>query len=124
VGIHHLKIPVIDLARSRAWYQRVFGLQVAWEVPGADGAVRGVVGEVPGLGDVLMALREHTPAALGCRGFDPVSFAVRDPTTLQAWADHLDDLGIRHSPVIEASIGWLLAFNDPDGLDLHLYSRA
>ncbi|HEX5406404.1 MAG TPA: hypothetical protein VFX16_29365 [Pseudonocardiaceae bacterium] len=33
-----------------------------------------------------------------------------------------DGLGIPHSPVIEASIGWLLVFDDPDGLQLHLYS--
>jgi hypothetical protein len=33
-------------------------------------------------------------------------------------------LGVPHSPIIEASVGWLLVFNDPDGLELHLYSRA
>jgi hypothetical protein len=37
---------------------------------------------------------------------------------------HLDGLGIAHSPLIEASIGWLLVFNDPDGLEIHLYSWA
>jgi hypothetical protein len=38
-----------------------------------------------------------------------------------AWAGYLDELSVPHSPIIEASIGWLLVFNDPDGLELHLH---
>jgi catechol 2,3-dioxygenase-like lactoylglutathione lyase family enzyme len=121
-GIHHVKLPVTDLARSRAWYQRVFGFEVAWEFPEADGVVRGVAGSMPGLGDVLVGLRENSQAAAGCRAFDPVSFAVQGRADVESWAAHLDGLGVGHSPVIEASIGWLLVFTDPDGLQLHLYS--
>ncbi|WP_328675775.1 VOC family protein [Streptomyces sp. NBC_01261] len=123
-GIHHVKLPVTDLDRSRDWYGRVLGLTVTHEFPDADGVVRGVAGEVPGLGDSMLCLRVNSQAAQGCQGFDPVSFAVRDKADVQAWAAHLDTLGVAHSPVIEASIGWLLVFNDPDGLDLHLYSWA
>jgi catechol 2,3-dioxygenase-like lactoylglutathione lyase family enzyme len=123
-GIHHVKIPVADLARSRTWYERVFGFRATWEFPEADGATRGVLGEMPGLGDVTVAMREHPQAAAGCRGFDPISFGVQDRSDLEAWASYLDTLGIRHSPVIEASFGWLLVFNDADGLELHLYTWA
>ncbi|SEC62165.1 Catechol 2,3-dioxygenase [Streptomyces sp. 3213] len=124
-GIHHVKLPVTDLDRSRDWYGRVLGFKVTHEFPDAeDGVVRGVAGEVPGLGDSMLCLRVNSQAAQGCRGFDPVSFAVRDRADVEAWAAHLDTLGVPHSPVIEASIGWLLVFNDPDGLDLHLYSWA
>ncbi|MEV0479597.1 VOC family protein [Streptomyces sp. NPDC050508] len=105
-GIHHVKMPVTDLDRSRHWYGRVLGFKVTHEFQDADGVVRGVAGEVPGLGDSMLCLRVNSQAAQGCQSFDPVSFAVRDR------AD------------IEASIGWLLVFNDPDGLDLHLYSWA
>jgi len=31
---------------------------------------------------------------------------------------------VRHSPIVEASIGWLLIFDDPDGVTLHLYTWA
>ena len=124
-GIHHVKMPVTDLDRSRDWYGRVLGFKVTHEFPdAADGVVRGVAGEVPGLGDSMLCLRVNSQAAQGCQGFDPVSFAVRDRADIEAWAAHLDTLGVPHSPVIEASIGWLLVFNDPDGLDLHLYSWA
>ncbi len=123
-GIHHIKIPVSDLARSTRWYGDVFGLRVTMEFPEADGVVRGLGGDVDGLGPVGLALRENPTAAEGCRGFDPVSFGVDDRAGLAAWASHLDGLGIAHSPVIDASKGWLLVFHDPDGLELHLYSWA
>jgi catechol 2,3-dioxygenase-like lactoylglutathione lyase family enzyme len=123
-GIHHVKMPVTDLDRSRDWYGRVLGFKVTYEFQDADGVVRGVAGEVPGLGDSMLCLRVNSQAAQGCQGFDPVSFAVPDRADIETWAAHLDTLGIPHSPVIEASIGWLLVFNDPDGLDLHLYSWA
>ena len=123
-GIHHVKMPVTDLDRSRDWYGRVLGFKVTYEFQDADGVVRGFAGEVPGLGDSMLCLRVNSQAAQGCQGFDPVSFAVRDRADVEAWAAHLDTLGVPHSPVIEASIGWLLVFNDPDGLDLHLYSWA
>jgi len=123
-GVHHVKIPVSDLARSVQWYGQVFGFVVTTEFPEADGAVRGVAGTIPGLGDTQFTLRVNHDAARGCLGFDPVSFAVDDLADVQAWAAHLDSLGVAHSPVIEASVGWLLVFDDPDGINLHLYSWA
>jgi len=123
-GVHHVKIPVTDLARSLDWYRQVFGLRPTMAFPEADGVVRGFVGEVPGLTPVALAFRVNPEAAAGNRGFDPVSFGVGTREDLETWVLHLDDLGIKHSPVIEASIGWLLVFDDPDGLTLHLYTWA
>jgi catechol 2,3-dioxygenase-like lactoylglutathione lyase family enzyme len=123
-GIHHVKFPVSDLARSRAWYERVLGFKPELEFPDEDGVVRGVAGTVPGLGDAGLALRENPEAARGFAGFDPVSFGIEDREQAQAWADRLDELGVPHSPVIEASIGWILAFRDPDGTEIKLYSFA
>jgi catechol 2,3-dioxygenase-like lactoylglutathione lyase family enzyme len=114
-GIHHIKIPVTDLARSVRWYERVFGFAVTMEFPDADNVVRGVAGTVPGLGDTQPTLRVNPGAAHGCIGFDPVSFAVGGETDVRVWATHLDAVEVAHSPVIEASIGWLLVFDDPDG---------
>jgi catechol 2,3-dioxygenase-like lactoylglutathione lyase family enzyme len=123
-GIHHVKIPVTDLDRAVEWYSRVFGFAATMEFPDADGVVRGVAGQVPGLADTMLGLRVNPAAAEGCRDFDPISFGVDGHADIQAWADHLDGCGVEHSPVIEASVGWLLVFHDPDGLQLHLYSWA
>jgi catechol 2,3-dioxygenase-like lactoylglutathione lyase family enzyme len=123
-GIHHVKIPVTDLHSAREWYERVFGFEVTMEFPDDDGVVRGVAGTMPGLGATMVGLREHPVAAAGCVGFDPVGFAVDEASDLEAWIEHLDRHGIDHSPLIEASIGWLLVFHGPDGLELHLYTWA
>lgn len=123
-GVHHVKIPVTDLARSLDWYRRVFGLRPTIEFREADGVVRGFAGEIPGLDPTVVGLRVNPAAAEGNRGFDPVSFAVRTRDDLEAWALHLDSLDVKHSPLIEASLGWLLVFDDPDGLTLHLYTWA
>ena len=121
-GIHHVKIPVTDLSRSLHWYRQVFGLRPTMEFRDADGVVRGFAAEVAGLSPTLVTFRVNPAAVEGNRGFDPVSFAVRTRDELAAWAAHLDGLDVRRSPLIEASIGWLLVFDDPDGLTLHLYT--
>lgn len=121
-GVRAVKFPVTDLARSRAWYSEVFGVDWEYEFPDDDGVVRGIAGSLPGLDGSGIALRENPEVARGIAGFDPVIFAVADRAATEAWARHLDDLGIAHSPVIEATVGYLLVFHDPDGIEIHLYS--
>ncbi|MFI0483527.1 VOC family protein [Actinomadura sp. 9N215] len=123
-GIHHVKFPVSDLATSRSWYERVLGLQVHLEFEDDDGVVRGVAGSVPGMGELGLALRENPEAARGFAGFDPVSFGIADKAAADAWAARLDELGIEHSPVIDATAGWIVSFHDPDGIEIRLYSFA
>lgn len=121
VGIHHVKFPVSDLAASRAWYERLFGLQVRMEFRDESGGpVRGVSYEP--IAGVCIELREHPVAARGLAGFDPVSFAIEDRAAAESWVVRLDELGVAHSPIIEATVGWLVSFEDPDGTELHLYS--
>lgn len=122
-GIHHVKFPVVDLEVSRGWYERVFGLTVEMEFrDDADGPVMGIV-FVP-VNGVRICLRQNPGAAAGIAGFDPVSLAVVDRDDLDVWAAHLDGLGIEHSPVIDATIGWMIVFHDPDGTEHHLYTLA
>ncbi len=123
-GIHHVKFPVSDLAASRAWYERVFGFEVTIEFPDEQGVVRGLAGTAKGLGEVGLALRENPAAAVGIRGFDPVSFGIEDKAAAEEWVVHLDSLGVPHSPVIDATVGWIVVFHDPDGTEIHLYSFA
>ncbi|MGW3997181.1 VOC family protein [Amycolatopsis sp. NPDC004772] len=118
-GFHHVKFPVSDLARSRAWYERVLGLDVTHEFPDADGVVRGVAGSVDG---VPVALRVQGTAAAGLAGFDPVCFSIADRAAAEAWLARLDELGVEHPPLIEATTGWMVRFNDPDGTEIRLYS--
>jgi catechol 2,3-dioxygenase-like lactoylglutathione lyase family enzyme len=118
-----VKIPVTDLTRALDWYQRVFDAHVELEFPDEDGVVRGVAMRVPGVDNAWVSLRENPEVARGLQGFDPVMWGVEERADLEAWAEHLDALGISHSPVIDASVGWLLVFSDLDQLEHHLYTR-
>lgn len=122
-GLYAVKLPVRDLAESREWYERVLGFTVELEFPDADGVVRGVSGHLAGIGATWLALRESPAHAAGVAGFNLVNFAVVDRPALEEWAARLDTLGIRHSQVIEASIGWIVVLDDPNGIELHLYTQ-
>lgn len=121
LGVHHIKIPVSDLVRSRAWYERVFDLEVLREFrDDDDGVVRGI--SYRSQGDLAIALREHPGAANGISGFDPFAIMLRGRADIEHWVSRLDELGVSHSDVIEAAIGYILPFADPDGLQLRFYT--
>jgi catechol 2,3-dioxygenase-like lactoylglutathione lyase family enzyme len=41
-GLHHVKVPVSDLPRSRAWYETVLPLSPHLEFPDDSGTVHGI----------------------------------------------------------------------------------
>lgn len=134
-GIHHIRLTVTDIERSRRFYQDVLGFSVAAESPAGpdDPAVRadpfrlygGVVFEVHGL---LLGLRPV--AAPGDRfdadrtGLDHLSFTVATRDDLAAAAARLTAAGIRHGEIIEMDQFGIaiLSFDDPDGIHLELTS--
>lgn len=122
LGVRAVKFPVTDLAASRAWYERVFDLELVMEFPDEDGVVRGVGYRFVNAPGLWLALRENPPVARGISGFDPVIFSIADRAAAEAWVERLESLGVDHSPVIDASLGWVVVFHDPDGTEIHLYS--
>jgi catechol 2,3-dioxygenase-like lactoylglutathione lyase family enzyme len=121
LGVHHVKIPLSDLVRSRAWYERVFDLAVLMEFRDEhDGVVRGV--SYRSKGDLTLALREHAAAAKGIAGFDFFAIMLHGRSDIDAWAARLDALGVGHSELIDAPIGFIMTFDDPDGIQLRFYT--
>lgn len=120
-GIHHVKLPVADVGRSRRWYEEVLGLEVEIEFV-EEGELRGVALREPG-GDLRLALRHEPERALALSGFDPVSLLVGTHAELKDWAAHLDDLDQPHGGVVQGHQGWVLVgLRDPDGVELRLYT--
>lgn len=120
-GLRAVKLPVTDVRKSLEWYERVFDVRPQLEFPDENGVVRGVACFLPGCGDAGIALREN-PDAHAMAGLE-IIFSVTDRDALQEWVEHLDALGVAHSPVIDATVGWLLVLHDPDGHEIHLYSQ-
>ena len=120
-GVHHLKLPVSDLARSRAWYESRLGYQVTTEFA-EHGTVMGLAMTHPN-GGPMFALRLDPARAKAAAGFDYFSIGVPTKDALDALATRLTGLGDTHGGVHFATIGWILPETyDPDGHEIRFYT--
>src|ERR1700683_5200296 len=104
-GVHHLKLPVSELARSRAWYESRLGYQVQIDFV-EDGVVTGYAMEHPNGGPPL-GLRLDPARAQATAGFDYFAIGVPDKASIDALAERFTSLGDEHAGVHPASIGWI-----------------
>lgn len=121
-GLHHITFPVSDLTAAISWYERLLGAEHLTALDHYDpgGERFAAILAAPGL-DVPVQLRAGEPVPVPA-GFEPVTFSVRDRAGLDAWAAHLDALGVPHPPVTTARAGDSLQFTSPDGTPLRLYT--
>ncbi len=131
-GIHHLRLTVTDLERSREFYTSVLGFDVAATSPPADDPSAAEVfkilfgGIVMIRGNLLMGLRPMAPA--GDRfdpdrvGLDHLSFSVASRADLEDAVKLLDERGVAHGAITSLpSFGIdVLPITDPDGIQLEL----
>jgi glyoxylase I family protein len=130
--IHHLRLTVTDLARSRAFYTGLLGFEVAVESPpkgdpGYD-AMYPVLwgGIVMTRGNLLLGLRPVAPS--GDRfdenrvGLDHLSFNVASRADLERAARLFDASGVAHGEItrLEGFGIDILPFRDPDNVQLEL----
>jgi glyoxylase I family protein len=131
-GIHHLRLTVTDIARSREFYTGVLGFDVAVESPPADDPAAAAVypvlwgGVVLVRGTLLMGLRPVAPP--GDRfdedrvGLDHLSFSVTSRADLEAAARLLDERGVPHGEIttLDGFGIHILPFRDPDNIQVEL----
>ena len=130
--IHHLRLTVTDLERSRRFYTGLLGFDVAVESPPPDDPSAAEAftvlfgGVVMIRGNLLMGLR---PMAPGDDRFDPdrvgldhLSFGVASRADLDEAVRLFDEQGVPHGTIIRLpSFGIdVLPFEDPDGVQLEL----
>lgn len=120
-GVHHLQLPVRDLARSRDWYESRLGYEVGIEFV-EHGRLMGYALSQPNGGPQL-ALRLDPERAAAAAGFPYFAIGVPDKSTLDALAERLTALGEDHAGVHFAAIGWSLPLlHDPDGHEVRFYT--
>jgi catechol 2,3-dioxygenase-like lactoylglutathione lyase family enzyme len=130
--IHHLRLTVTDLARSREFYTGLLGFEVAVESPPpGDPAAAGTFkilfgGIVMTRGNLLMGLRPMAPADDRFDpdrvGLDHLSFSVPSRDDLERALRLFGERGVPHGEITPlASFGIdVLPFEDPDGVQLEL----
>ena len=130
--LHHLRLTVTDLERSRQFYTSMLGFQVAVESPPPGDpseaeAFRILFGGVVMVrGDLLLGLRPM--AAEGDRfdpdrvGLDHLSFSVASRDDLEQAVRLFDEQGVPHGTITRLSSFGIdvLPFEDPDGVQLEL----
>ena len=120
-GVHHLKLPVSDLQRSRDWYESRLGYELEAEFV-EQGRLMGYAFRHPN-GGPTMALRLDPERARQAAGFDYFAIGVASRKDIEDLAARLDSLGEQHAGVHEATTGWILpALHDPDGHEVRFYT--
>lgn len=131
-GIHHVRLTVTDIARSKAFYQDVFGVEPAvdFSAQAGDPGVREDQEKLYGgcvfaLGDQLLGLRpvaETGDRFVSTRvGLDHVSLQVGSRADLDDAARRLSARGVEHGEVLELDQGIaVLSLQDPDDINLEL----
>jgi glyoxylase I family protein len=129
-----LGLSVRDLDRSIAFYCDVLGAVLArppydGESPAFTGRMAIVAIGATGLDLFEHAANEQEPFDPARTGLDHLGFAAESAEELHAWADWLESCNVAHSGVRDItvggaeSIGAMLDFRDPDGLQLEFLFR-
>jgi glyoxylase I family protein len=112
-GVSHLELYVSDLDASAAWYESAVALSPRATQP------EQVVVLQPSNASFRLVLRPNRPAdAHG--DFGHVALSVDSLQGLQAWAHHLDEIGVHHKGIKEGPTGYTIDLVDPDGHDVEL----
>ena len=133
-GYAHVRLTVTDIARSKAFYDDLFGWPIALDA--SDRA--GEPGITESAADIFGGTIYHTPsgALFGLRpvaaggdrfasertGLDHVSFMVDSRAALVAAAAQMEAKGIEHGEVTDLTDAGIaiLSFKDPDGVHCEL----
>ena len=121
--VHHLRLTVADVERSRAFYTEVLGFRHVMDLPSgvflSNGALGLGIGPSP----------DPTRAPADDRfdearvGLDHLSFQVASRAELERAARLLDERGVSRGEVTDLGDAfglYVLAFRDPDNIQLEL----
>jgi catechol 2,3-dioxygenase-like lactoylglutathione lyase family enzyme len=121
VGLHHIRLPVSDVMRSRDWYFAVFDFEPRLSFEEEDRVVGVVLIHQSGL---TLGLHHAPELARSLEGFCSVALSVGDSDDLDHWCTRLDTLGTQHTSPAEGHLGWYVEVPDPDGLIIQLHTIA
>lgn len=121
----HVALTVRDLSVSVPWYEALFDAKPVLDED-TDPAFHHTVYMIGN--STLIGLHQHGTPAPDEKfsefrvGLDHVSFGCANRSELEDRARRLDELGIDHGGVKDASYGSGVSFRDPDGIALEFFA--
>lgn len=123
-SITHVALTVSDLDRSREWYRRLFDADPV--IDEDTGPFHHAVWALDG--GTLVGIHkfpegsEETAFDERRMGLDHLAFGCTGRSDLAQWEQRLNDLGIAHGGIVDASYGSGLSFRDPDNIALEFFA--
>ena len=123
--IAHVALTVRDLSVSVPWYEALLDAEPVLDED-TDPDFHHTVYLLGG--GTLLGLHQHQrpapdePFSAFRVGLDHVAFACADRSELEKWARRLDELGIAHGRIKDATYGSGVSFRDPDGIALEFFA--
>src|SRR5262245_22128073 len=122
-GFGHIDLTVTGGERTVRWWEQVMGFKLV------------ATGERPGFKTwsvyhpsfLAVGFVEHSNRVTDrfderAVGLDHFALRAPDRAALDAWAKHLDDLGVPHSGVQDERGGPLIVLRDPDNIQIELWA--
>jgi glyoxylase I family protein len=125
-GFAHAAVTVSDLERSTEWYTALLGSSPVLDEDETTGGFHHTVFAIGG--GQLFGLHTHPGHSPDVQfdehqpGLDHLSFACTNRAELVTWCDRLDELGITHGDIVDASYGSGVSFRDPDHIALEFFA--
>jgi glyoxylase I family protein len=122
-SVHHLRLTVSDVARSRAFYTEVLGFQHVMDLPAGVFLSNGAVGLGIGPSPVPSRAPSEDRFDEARIGLDHLSFGVASREELERALRLLDARGVPHGAITDLGDAFgmfILAFRDPDNIQLEL----
>jgi glyoxylase I family protein len=120
----HVALTVRDLSVSVPWYEALIGAGPVLD----EDTDPGFHHTVYLLGNTLVGLHQHEQPAPDETfsefriGLDHVAFGCASRAELEDWVRRLDELGVAHGGIKDATYGSGVSFRDPDGIPLELFA--
>lgn len=122
-AVHHLRLTVTNVDRSREFYTDILGFKVAVELPSvvilSNGTVMVALGTAPHPDRAITGDRFDENRV----GLDHLSFTVNSHNELEHAVRLFDEKGIPHGEITDLGQDfeiYILVFRDPDNIQLEL----
>jgi catechol 2,3-dioxygenase-like lactoylglutathione lyase family enzyme len=122
-SVHHLRLTVGDVARSRAFYTEVLGFRHVMDLPSGVFLSNGTIGLGLGPSPDPSRAPNNDRFDEARVGLDHLSFGVASRDELERARQLFEERGVPHGEITDLGDAfgmYILAFRDPDNIQLEL----